>query len=53
MTSEELAGVLEDLFGEKDGSQLARLRKGAIEEGSRRWDEEWDGVAGRLLGLCD
>jgi beta-1,4-mannosyltransferase len=53
VTSEELAAVLEDLFGDKDGSQLARLKKGAVQEGMRRWDEEWDGVAGRLLGLCD
>jgi beta-1,4-mannosyltransferase len=45
--------VLEEMFGEKDGKQLATLRKGAVKEGSRRWDEEWDGVAGRLLGLCD
>ena len=53
VTSEDLAIVLEELFGEKDGKTLAHLRNGAIQEGSRRWDEEWDGVAGRLLGLCD
>jgi beta-1,4-mannosyltransferase len=53
VTSADLAGVLEELFSDKEGKQLARLRKGAVEEGSRRWDEEWDGVAGRLLGLCD
>jgi len=51
--SPALASVLEELFGEKGGKQLAMLRKGAVKEGSRRWDEEWDGVAGRLLGLCD
>jgi beta-1,4-mannosyltransferase len=51
--SEDLASVLEDLFGESDGKALAVLKKGAVREGSRRWDEEWDGVAGRLLGLCE
>jgi beta-1,4-mannosyltransferase len=51
--SPALASVLEELFGEKGGKQLAMLRKGAVKEGSRRWDEEWDSVAGRLLGLCD
>ena len=53
VTSDELAAVLEEMFGEREGTQLARLRKGAAEEGRRRWDEEWDGVAGRLFGLCD
>ena len=49
----DLARVLKELFGEREGNALARLREGAVKEGSRRWDEEWDGVAGRLLGLCD
>jgi beta-1,4-mannosyltransferase len=53
VTSEDLASVLEDLFGESDGKALAGLKKGAVKEGSRRWDEEWDRVAGRLLGLCE
>lgn len=53
VSRDQLAEILEELFGEKEGRQLQRLRKGAREEGSRRWDEEWDGVAGRLLGLCD
>ncbi|KAF4636397.1 hypothetical protein G7Y89_g1701 [Cudoniella acicularis] len=55
VTSADLTRVLEELFSENDidGQQLARLRKGAVQEGKRRWDEEWDGVAGRLLGLCD
>ena len=53
VTSGELAVVLEELFGEWEGRQLAGLRRGAVDEGRRRWDEEWDGVAGRLLGLCD
>ncbi|KAL2061870.1 hypothetical protein VTL71DRAFT_7248 [Oculimacula yallundae] len=53
VTSSELAGVLEELFSEVDGKQLTELRRGAVKEGSRRWDEEWDGVAGRLLGFCE
>ena len=51
--SEDLARVLGKLFGDRDGKELAKLRRGAVVEGRRRWDEEWDGVAGRLLGLCD
>lgn len=55
VTSAELAKVLEELFSEEGGGgrQLTRLKKGALKEGSRRWDDEWDSVAGRLLGLCD
>jgi len=53
VTSADLARALQDLFSDNEGRQLAQLRKGAVEEGRRRWDEEWDGVAGRLLGLCD
>lgn len=51
--SEELADVLEELFVASEAKQLSILRKGAVQEGKRRWDEEWDEVAGRLLGLCD
>jgi beta-1,4-mannosyltransferase len=53
VTSSDLANILQELFVDRDSKQLAELRKGAIREGSRRWDEEWDSVAGRLLGLCD
>ncbi|CZS92028.1 related to beta-1,4-mannosyltransferase [Rhynchosporium agropyri] len=53
VTSIELAEVLEELFSEIEGKQLGKLRKGAIKEGSRRWDEEWDSVAGRVLGFCE
>jgi beta-1,4-mannosyltransferase len=53
VTSDDLASVLNELFGEKEGKQLQSLRRGAEEEGKRRWDKEWDGVAGRVLGLCD
>lgn len=53
VTSDDLARVLAKLFSDSQGTELATLRKGAVEEGRRRWDEEWDSVAGRLLGLCE
>ncbi|KAF8857205.1 hypothetical protein BDZ45DRAFT_593031 [Acephala macrosclerotiorum] len=53
VTSTDLAEVLEELFLDTDAKQLSALRQGAASEGKRRWDEEWDEVAGRLLGLCD
>ena len=49
-TAEELRGVLVELFG-SDGEELVRLRDGATREGKRRWDDEWDPVAGKLLGV--
>ncbi|KAA8570513.1 hypothetical protein EYC84_002782 [Monilinia fructicola] len=52
-TSDDLADILEEVFKDTSGKELARLKKGAIEEGRKRWDEEWDGVAGRILGLID
>lgn len=52
-TSKELADVLMELFADRSGRGLESLKKGATEEGKRRWDEEWDSVAGRLLGVCD
>jgi beta-1,4-mannosyltransferase len=49
-SSHELARCLMDLF--KPGSkQLELLKKGAIAESTRRWEEEWGPVAGRLFGL--
>ena len=50
VTASDLQNVLIDLLG-GDGSELQHLRLGAIEESKRGWDEEWDKVAGRLLGL--
>ena len=47
----ELQSILMELFGSK-GDELQTLKEGAIYEGSRRWDDEWDPVAGKLLGLC-
>lgn len=45
-----LKSILMDLFG-GDGKKLQNLREGALREGARRWDDEWDRVAGRLFGL--
>lgn len=44
-----LASLLIDYFSDDD--KLQTLREGALKECSRRWDDEWDPVAGRLLGL--
>ena len=51
-TVEGLVDVLVQLLGSKDGTELERLKAGAVEESKKGWDEEWDRVAGRLLGLC-
>ncbi|KAK0665611.1 family 33 putative glycosyltransferase [Cercophora samala] len=52
-TGEELAGVLGGLLGPGGEEELKHLKKGAVEEGRRRWDEEWDGTVGRLMGFVD
>lgn len=46
----ELREILIDLLG-GDDSKRQKLRIGAIKEGDRRWDDEWDSLAGKLLGL--
>ncbi|KAJ5814528.1 hypothetical protein N7474_006305 [Penicillium riverlandense] len=48
-SSAELADRLVLLFG--DDSRLESLRVGAQKESARRWDDEWDPIAGSLLGL--
>lgn len=45
----ELLDQLVDLFGNPD--KLEKLREGARKEGSRRWDDQWNPVAGKLFGL--
>lgn len=48
----ELEGLLVELFGD-DGERLQKIRKGALQEGKRRWDDEWDAVAGKeVFRLC-
>ncbi|KAF2457475.1 putative beta-1,4-mannosyltransferase [Lineolata rhizophorae] len=50
-SSDQLKQLLVDLLNEGAG-QLDKLREGALRECGRRWDEEWDPVAGRVLGLA-
>jgi beta-1,4-mannosyltransferase len=49
-SAEGLTRILEGLFA-GHGRELARLREGVLEEGKRRWDDEWMPVAGRLFEL--
>lgn len=49
-SAEGLVDNLIELFG-NDGTLLARLKEGAMLESKRRWDDEWDAVAGKLLEL--
>ncbi|KAK2796984.1 hypothetical protein FQN50_009353 [Emmonsiellopsis sp. PD_5] len=49
-SADELSAQLLDLFG-GDAKKLDTLRQGALLESRRRWDEEWDPIAGELLGL--
>ena len=46
--SKGLLAMLQDLFG-GDGNVLKMLREGAVEEGKKKWDDEWDRVAGTLF----
>lgn len=48
----ELSDVLVELF-RHSSTMLSRLKRGALLEGEKRWEHEWDPVAGRLLGLWD
>ncbi|OJD16571.1 hypothetical protein AJ78_03262 [Emergomyces pasteurianus Ep9510] len=47
---DELLTHLVDLFV-GTGEKLCALRRGALQESERRWDDEWDRVAGKLFGL--
>ena len=50
----QLAEILEELFQQPEGAtELSRLKRGALTEGQKRWDDVWYPVAGRLLGVCD
>ena len=44
-----LKTVLMQLFGDGGDVFLEKLRKGAAKEASKKWDEEWDRVAGDLF----
>ncbi|KAK4234549.1 hypothetical protein C8A03DRAFT_47143 [Achaetomium macrosporum] len=50
-TAEELARILLHLLSDGGRAELERLRRGAVKDGSRRWDEEWDSKLGMVLGL--
>ena len=50
-SAKQLADLLVECFS--DGTKLRQLRRGALKECRRRWDDEWDPVVGRLLGLVD
>ena len=45
-----LQRILSEVFG-ADPTALNKLRAGALKEGERRWDDEWDPIAGKLFGL--
>ncbi|WPH00581.1 glycosyltransferase family 33 protein [Acrodontium crateriforme] len=49
-SADGLANILHELFGD-DGSQLKKLKQGALRECDRRWDDEWLPVAGKLFRL--
>jgi beta-1,4-mannosyltransferase len=36
-----------------DNTMLARLKDGALAEGKKRWDDEWNPIAGKLFGLVN
>ncbi|KAF4552465.1 Chitobiosyldiphosphodolichol beta-mannosyltransferase-like protein [Elsinoe fawcettii] len=44
-SAEGLERLLEELF-RQNGSKLAKLRDGAMEESKRRWEDEWPKAAG-------
>ncbi|KAJ5769629.1 CAZyme family GT33 [Penicillium odoratum] len=48
-SANELAEQLTMLFG--DDKKLEALRVGAQKESVRRWEDEWNPIAGKLLGL--
>lgn len=51
-SAEEMAEILCELFKPNSGT-LSKLKKGALAESSRRWDDEWNPIAGKLFELTD
>lgn len=51
-TVPQLTEILKRLLSFEGAGELARLKRGAVEEGSRRWDEEWDSVVGPVIGVA-
>lgn len=52
-TTEELTEVLKRLLGMAGEEELLKLKEGAMKEGTLRWDDEWDRVVGKLIGVVD
>lgn len=52
-TSSELAEILRRLLGVTGEDELAQLKRGAVQEGALRWDEEWDRVVGKVIGVVN
>lgn len=50
-TAAQLTEILRRLLSDEGQGELSRLERGAVREGSRRWDEEWDSVVGPLIGV--
>jgi beta-1,4-mannosyltransferase len=51
--AEELAQILVRLLGREGRAELEHLRRGAVKEGARRWDAEWDPTVGRALSVLE
>jgi beta-1,4-mannosyltransferase len=47
---DQLVQCLVELLG-SESHELSQLRQGAMKEGKRRWEDEWDPIAGKLFGL--
>jgi beta-1,4-mannosyltransferase len=50
-TVPELAKILSRLLSAGGKRELVRLKAGAVKEGSLRWDEEWDRVVAKQVGV--
>lgn len=50
-TPQELTAIFQRLLSDDGAKELAKLKRGAIQEGSLRWDEEWDRVVPQLIEL--
>ncbi|KAK3398328.1 glycosyl transferases group 1-domain-containing protein [Sordaria brevicollis] len=48
----ELSIILRTLLSSEGAGELEVLRKGAVREGSRRWDEEWDEKVAKIMGFA-
>lgn len=50
-TASELQVLFKRLLASDGAEELAALKKGAVKEGSLRWNEEWDRVVAPMVGL--